>query len=110
MANTKAKIIMVMLHEKDIITLGELSLAHNITEKIWLGSIVWMSSSLIKTPKYSHIYRGALGFALRHGDVPGLKHFLTNLKHYSVKQRVDAINHKVANPMKQSNKQKRKKL
>jgi len=76
-AKTKANIIFILWHYKDIVPLAEVFLVNNISEKIWLGLI---SSSSIKLPRYAPIFLGALGFYPFYEHIPGFYEFLISRK------------------------------
>ncbi|KAK0154940.1 Extracellular calcium-sensing receptor [Merluccius polli] len=52
----------------------------NITDRIWLASEAWASSSLIAKPEYLDVMAGTIGFALRPGHIPGFKEFLQQVR------------------------------
>ncbi|XP_043932266.1 extracellular calcium-sensing receptor-like [Protopterus annectens] len=48
----------------------------NITQKIWIASESWSSSSILSQQKYMQLLSGTIGFAVRRCHIPGLGKFL----------------------------------
>ncbi|XP_046899088.1 extracellular calcium-sensing receptor [Hypomesus transpacificus] len=74
--NSTAKVIVVFASGPDIEPLIKEMVRRNITDRIWLASEAWASSSLIAKPEYLDVMGGAIGFALKAGSIPGFKEFL----------------------------------
>nr|XP_023678765.1 extracellular calcium-sensing receptor-like isoform X2 [Paramormyrops kingsleyae] len=51
----------------------------NITEKQWIATEGWVTSSLLSAPQFMASLGGTIGFALRRGNIKGLWPFLTRL-------------------------------
>ncbi|TNM84932.1 hypothetical protein fugu_009110 [Takifugu bimaculatus] len=52
----------------------------NITDRIWLASEAWASSSLIAKPEYLDVVEGTIGFVLKAGNIPGFREFLQQVQ------------------------------
>ncbi|XP_069491902.1 extracellular calcium-sensing receptor [Ambystoma mexicanum] len=74
--NSTAKVIVVFSSGPDLEPLLKEIVRRNITGRIWLASEAWASSSLIAMPEFFHVIGGTIGFALRAGQIPGLREFL----------------------------------
>ncbi|XP_072116410.1 extracellular calcium-sensing receptor [Mobula birostris] len=74
--NSSAKVIVVFSNGPDLEPLIQEIVRRNITDRIWLASEAWASSSLIAKPEYFHVVGGTIGFALRAGRIPGFHEFL----------------------------------
>ncbi|XP_069058882.1 extracellular calcium-sensing receptor [Pleurodeles waltl] len=77
--NSTAKVIVVFSSGPDLEPLLKEIVRRNITGRIWLASEAWASSSLIAMPEFFHVIGGTIGFALRAGQIPGLREFLQNV-------------------------------
>ncbi|XP_044523631.1 vomeronasal type-2 receptor 1-like [Gracilinanus agilis] len=49
---------------------------NNITDRTWIASEAWITSSLIAKPEYFPYFGGTVGFAIPRSDIPGLRDFL----------------------------------
>uniref|UniRef100_A0A3Q1H5I7 Extracellular calcium-sensing receptor n=1 Tax=Acanthochromis polyacanthus TaxID=80966 RepID=A0A3Q1H5I7_9TELE len=78
--NSTAKVIVVFASGPDIEPLIKEMIRRNITDRIWLASEAWASSSLIAKPEYLDVVAGTIGFALKSGSIPGFKEFLQNVQ------------------------------
>ncbi|XP_010868833.3 extracellular calcium-sensing receptor isoform X1 [Esox lucius] len=74
--NSSAKVIVVFASGPDIEPLIKEMVRRNISDRIWLASEAWATSSLIAKPEYLDVVAGTIGFALRAGEIPGFKDFL----------------------------------
>ncbi|XP_069748432.1 LOW QUALITY PROTEIN: extracellular calcium-sensing receptor-like [Narcine bancroftii] len=74
--NSSAKVIVVFSNGPDLEPLIQEIVRRNITDRIWLASEAWASSSLIAKPEYFHVVGGTIGFALRAGRIPKFHEFL----------------------------------
>ncbi|MBN3326679.1 CASR protein, partial [Atractosteus spatula] len=77
---SKAKVIAVFASGPDMEPLIKEIVKRNITDRIWLASEAWASSSLIAKPEFFHVVGGTIGFALRAGQIPGFRNFLQQVQ------------------------------
>ncbi|XP_073479793.1 extracellular calcium-sensing receptor-like [Aquarana catesbeiana] len=71
-----AQAIVVFSTDVNFFSLLDELLKENITEKIWVASEAWSTSSLLTSEKYSRLLAGTIGFAFYSGNIPGLKQHL----------------------------------
>ncbi|KAG1957829.1 extracellular calcium-sensing receptor [Pimephales promelas] len=74
--NSTAKVIAVFASGPDVEPLIKEMVRRNVTDRVWLASEAWASSSLVAKPEYIDVMGGTIGFALRAGHIPGFKEFL----------------------------------
>lgn len=74
--NSTARVIAVFASGPDIEPLIKEMVRRNVTDRVWLASEAWASSSLVAKPEYLDVMGGTIGFALRAGNIPGFKEFL----------------------------------
>ena len=78
--NSTAKVIVVFASGPDIEPLIKEMVRRNITDRTWLASEAWASSSLIAKPEYLDVVAGTIGFALKAGHIPGFREFLQQVQ------------------------------
>ncbi|TNN79423.1 Extracellular calcium-sensing receptor [Liparis tanakae] len=78
--NSTAKVIVVFASGPDIEPLIKEMVRRNITDRTWLASEAWASSSLVAKPEYLDVVAGTIGFALKAGHIPGLREFLQQVQ------------------------------
>lgn len=78
--NSSAKVIVVFASGPDIEPLIKEMVSRNITDRMWLASEAWASSSLIARPEYLDVVAGTIGFALKAGRIPGFREFLQQVQ------------------------------
>ncbi|KAK2879580.1 hypothetical protein Q8A73_023392 [Channa argus] len=78
--NSTAKVIVVFASGPDVEPLIKEMVRRNITDRIWLASEAWASSSLIAKPEYLDVVAGTIGFALKAGRIPGFREFLQQVQ------------------------------
>lgn len=78
--NSTAKVIVVFASGPDIEPLIKEMVRRNITDRTWLASEAWASSSLIARPEYLDVVAGTIGFALKAGHIPGFQDFLQHVQ------------------------------
>lgn len=76
---TNATVIVVYSSDIDFHPLMEELVISNVTWKTWIASEAWVTSSLIAKPEYYPLLRGAIGFGVKRGEIPGLKEFLLDI-------------------------------
>ncbi|XP_014353604.1 extracellular calcium-sensing receptor-like [Latimeria chalumnae] len=74
--NSSAKIVVAFSGEGELYPLLEEVVHQNITGIQWIASEAWITAALFSPPKYYRFLGGTIGFAVRRGDIPGLKNFL----------------------------------
>uniref|UniRef100_A0A8C7Y0X1 Extracellular calcium-sensing receptor n=1 Tax=Oryzias sinensis TaxID=183150 RepID=A0A8C7Y0X1_9TELE len=74
--NSSAKVIVVFASAPDVEPLIKEMASRNFTDRIWLASEAWASSSLIAKPEYLDVVAGTIGFALKAGHIAGFREFL----------------------------------
>ncbi|KAG9273401.1 extracellular calcium-sensing receptor-like [Astyanax mexicanus] len=76
--DSTARVLVAFTTEEDIQPVIEEMIRQNVTDRQWVGSEAWVTSTLISSgyPNLS----GTIGFAIRRADIPGLKKFLQNLQ------------------------------
>ncbi|KAJ8367797.1 hypothetical protein SKAU_G00078250 [Synaphobranchus kaupii] len=75
-----AKVILTFAICADMYTLLREVARQNITDKQWIATESWATSSLYASPVMLTSLKGTIGFALRKANIQGLKSFLTRLK------------------------------
>ncbi|CAL9685592.1 unnamed protein product [Knipowitschia caucasica] len=78
--NSTAKVIVVFASGPDIEPLIKEMACRNITDRVWLASEAWASSSLIAKQEYLNVVAGTIGFVLKAGAIPGFKNFLQQVQ------------------------------
>lgn len=78
--NSTARVIVVFASGPDIEPLIKEMVRRNITDRTWLASEAWASSSLIAKPEYLDVVSGTIGFALKAGSIPGFREFLQQVQ------------------------------
>uniref|UniRef100_A0A8C6WKG0 Extracellular calcium-sensing receptor n=1 Tax=Neogobius melanostomus TaxID=47308 RepID=A0A8C6WKG0_9GOBI len=78
--NSTAKVIVVFASGPDIEPLIKEMVRRNITDRTWLASEAWASSSLIAKQEYIDVVAGTIGFVLKAGTIPGFKEFLQQVQ------------------------------
>uniref|UniRef100_A0A803SN27 G-protein coupled receptors family 3 profile domain-containing protein n=1 Tax=Anolis carolinensis TaxID=28377 RepID=A0A803SN27_ANOCA len=76
---TNATVIVVYSSDIDFHPLMEELIISNISAKTWIASEAWITSALIARPEYFPLLGGTIGFAIKRGEIPGLKEFLLDL-------------------------------
>ncbi|XP_072254978.1 extracellular calcium-sensing receptor-like [Pyxicephalus adspersus] len=74
-----AQAIVVFSTDVNFLTLLNELLKQNITDKTWVASEAWSTSSLLASEKYSKLLAGTIGFAFYSGNIPGLKQHLDHI-------------------------------
>lgn len=76
---TNATVIVVYSSDIDFQPLMEELIIGNISAKTWIASEAWVTSDLIARPEYFPVLAGTIGFAVKRGEIPGLKEFLQDI-------------------------------
>ncbi|XP_073347064.1 vomeronasal type-2 receptor 1 [Pagrus major] len=77
-----AKIIVIFSSDVDLSPLITELLRHNVTNRTWIASEAWVTSSLILEPGVNSLLGGTLGFGVKRAQIPGLRRHLLNLDPY----------------------------
>lgn len=78
--DSTAQVVVAFAIEEDIEPVVKEMVAQNVTGKQWVASEAWVTSTLISTRENYPSLSGTIGFAIRRAEIPGLKHFLQNLR------------------------------
>ncbi|KAJ0004468.1 hypothetical protein NQD34_010682 [Periophthalmus magnuspinnatus] len=78
--NSTAKVIVVFASGPDIEPLIKEMVRRNITDRTWLASEAWASSSLIAKQEYLNVVAGTIGFVLKAGPIPRFREFLQQVQ------------------------------
>lgn len=52
----------------------------NVTGLQWMASEAWTVSTMLQTPQLMPYLAGTLGIAIRRGEIPGLREFLSQIR------------------------------
>ncbi|XP_018416483.1 PREDICTED: vomeronasal type-2 receptor 1-like [Nanorana parkeri] len=91
MKKSTAKVIVAFSDAINLLPILDEMLIQNVTDKIFVASEAWSTSSLFSPHPYSNLLSGTVGIALYSGTMPGFKEFLnknrpsTDLRDYWVK-------------------------
>ena len=78
--DSTAQVVVAFAIEEDIEPVVKEMVSQNVTAKQWVASEAWVTSTLISTQENFPSLSGTIGFAIRRAEIPGLKHFLQNLR------------------------------
>ncbi|KAM4628227.1 extracellular calcium-sensing receptor-like [Polymixia lowei] len=74
-----ARVIIVFAHESHMIHLMEEVIKQNVTGLQWMASEAWTAATVLQTPRLMPYLGGTLGIAIRRGEIPGLRDFLSRI-------------------------------
>ncbi|XP_037683290.1 vomeronasal type-2 receptor 1-like [Choloepus didactylus] len=77
--NSTARVIVLYVSDIDLSPFVLEIVYHNITDRTWIASEAWITSTLIAKPEYFPYFGGSIGFAIPRTDIPGLKEFLYDI-------------------------------
>uniref|UniRef100_A0A4W6FEB4 G-protein coupled receptors family 3 profile domain-containing protein n=1 Tax=Lates calcarifer TaxID=8187 RepID=A0A4W6FEB4_LATCA len=80
MKKSTARVVIVFAHEGPMIKLLEEVVRQNVTGLQWIASEVWISATVLQTPRFMPYLGGTLGIAIRRGEMPGLRDFLLQIR------------------------------
>ncbi|XP_030600114.1 extracellular calcium-sensing receptor-like [Archocentrus centrarchus] len=80
MRKSTARVVIVFAHESHMINLMEEVVRQNITGLQWMASEAWTAAAVLQTPQLMPYLGGTLGFAIRRGEIPGLREFLIQIR------------------------------
>ncbi|MBN3282963.1 CASR protein, partial [Polyodon spathula] len=76
MKKSSAKVVISFAGEGDLYPLLTEYVQQNITGIQWIASEAWITASLFSPKEFYPSLGGTIGFAIRRGEIPGLKDFL----------------------------------
>ncbi|XP_076002396.1 extracellular calcium-sensing receptor-like [Genypterus blacodes] len=79
MRKSTARVVIVFAHESNMINLMEEVIKQNVTGLQWMASEAWTAADVLQTPYYMPYLGGTLGIAIRRGEIPGLRDFLSKI-------------------------------
>ncbi|XP_075956498.1 extracellular calcium-sensing receptor-like [Anarhichas minor] len=80
MKKSTARVVMVFAHRIHMIQLMEEVVRENVTGLQWLASEAWSAAAVLQTPRLMPYLSGTLGIAIRRGEIPGLRDFLSRIR------------------------------
>uniref|UniRef100_A0A8C7YRI8 Olfactory receptor C family, q9 n=1 Tax=Oryzias sinensis TaxID=183150 RepID=A0A8C7YRI8_9TELE len=75
-----ARVVIVFAHEIHMIQLMEEVVRQNVTGRQWIASETWTTAVVLQVPHLMPYLSGTLGIAIRRGEIPGLRDFLSQIK------------------------------
>ncbi|XP_061073445.1 extracellular calcium-sensing receptor-like [Conger conger] len=78
--HSTANVIVTFAISSDMQVLMKEVVRQNITDRQWIATESWITSSRMSSPQNLPSFGGTLGFALRKGNIPGLGSFLTRFQ------------------------------
>ncbi|XP_036005291.1 vomeronasal type-2 receptor 1-like [Fundulus heteroclitus] len=79
MKKSTAHVVIVFAHERHMINLMEEVVRQNLTGLQWLASEAWSTASVLQTSDLMPYLGGTLGIAIRRGEIPGLRDYLSEI-------------------------------
>ncbi|XP_036006155.1 extracellular calcium-sensing receptor-like [Fundulus heteroclitus] len=79
MKKSTAHVVIVFAHESHMINLMEEVVRQNLTGLQWLASEAWSTASVLQTSDLMPYLGGTLGIAIRRGEIPGLRDYLSEI-------------------------------
>ncbi|KAL3991761.1 elongation factor G [Sarotherodon galilaeus] len=80
MKKSTAHVVIVFAYESRILNLMEEVVRQNVTGLQWMASEAWSAAAVLQTPHLMPYLGGTLGIAIRHGEIPGLREFLLQIR------------------------------
>ncbi|XP_066565580.1 extracellular calcium-sensing receptor-like [Amia ocellicauda] len=74
--NSTSKVIVAFVYPRDMEYLVKELLIQNVTGIQWVGSESWITNRYLSSKENYNILSGAIGFAVKNAEIPGLKDFL----------------------------------
>ncbi|KAJ0063794.1 hypothetical protein NL108_006747 [Boleophthalmus pectinirostris] len=87
-----ARVVIAFAHEIHMINLLEEVVRQNVVGLQWMASETWTTASVLQTPSLIPYLAGTIGIAIRRGEIPGLKDFLSNIKPEAYSNRHNMVN------------------
>ncbi|XP_075715687.1 extracellular calcium-sensing receptor-like [Rhinoderma darwinii] len=82
-----AQVVIIFSTDVHFLPLLDELLRRNVTEKIWVASEAWSTTSLYSSEKYSKLLAGTVGFAFYSGTIPGFQEYLDHLSPVNLPER-----------------------
>ncbi|KAG7243189.1 hypothetical protein INR49_016566, partial [Caranx melampygus] len=79
MKKSTARVVIVFAHESHMIDLMKEVVRQNVTGLQWMASEAWTAASVLQTPRLMPYLGGTLGIAIRRGEIPGLREFMSQI-------------------------------
>ncbi|XP_056467310.1 extracellular calcium-sensing receptor-like [Gadus chalcogrammus] len=79
MRKSTSRVVIVFAHETHMLNLMQEVVKQNVTGLQWIASEAWTAATVLQTPSYMPFLAGALGIAIRRGEIPGLRDFLLRI-------------------------------
>ncbi|XP_051778587.1 extracellular calcium-sensing receptor-like [Erpetoichthys calabaricus] len=79
MKKSSANVVLGFTGEGDLVPILDEFRLQNITHIQWIASEAWSTGTLLRN-EYRELLAGSVGFAIRRGQIPGLKRFLTRIR------------------------------
>ncbi|KAM8904502.1 uncharacterized protein AB9W97_008129 [Spinachia spinachia] len=80
MKKSTARVVIVFAHQIHMIQLVEEVVRENVTGIQWMASEAWSAAAVLQTPRLMPYLGGTLGFAIRRGEISGLRDFLLQIR------------------------------
>ncbi|XP_075128885.1 extracellular calcium-sensing receptor-like [Leptodactylus fuscus] len=77
--DSTAQAVVIFSTDVHFLPLLEELLRLNVTEKIWVASEAWSTTSLFSAKKFAKVLAGTIGFAFYRGNIPGFQNYLDHL-------------------------------
>ncbi|XP_039620037.1 extracellular calcium-sensing receptor-like [Polypterus senegalus] len=77
--HSSAKVIVTFAIEADAYSLLQEIVHQNISDKQWIATEAWITSSLVSSQENHQFLAGTIGFAIRKAEIVGLKEFLCRI-------------------------------
>ncbi|XP_077327771.1 extracellular calcium-sensing receptor-like [Lithobates pipiens] len=74
-----AKVVVVLSSNPEFLPVVEELARQNVTDRIWIASEAWSTSTLLSKEKYQHVLVGTLGFAVHGGQLIGFAQYIYSL-------------------------------
>ncbi|KAM6932218.1 extracellular calcium-sensing receptor-like [Lycodopsis pacificus] len=80
MKKSTARVVIVFAYQIHMIQLMEEVVRENVTGLQWMASEAWSAAAVLQTPRLMPYLSGTLGIAIRRGEIPGLRDFLSRIR------------------------------
>ncbi|XP_037631917.1 extracellular calcium-sensing receptor-like [Sebastes umbrosus] len=80
MRKSTARVVIVFALQSHVINLMEEVVRQNVTGLQWMASESWTAATVLQTPHFMPHLSGALGIAIRRGEITGLRDFLLRIR------------------------------
>ncbi|KAG7497127.1 extracellular calcium-sensing receptor-like [Solea senegalensis] len=80
MRKSTARVVIVFANKSHMMNLMKEVVRQNVTGLQWMASEAWSSLDVLQTPHFMTYLGGTLGIAIRRGEIPGLRDFLSQIR------------------------------